>query len=72
MSDMYFARNCVFIHEAGFNLRTQRNYSRSRKGTPAKSVVPTTKGITITMLGAISQAEVIEILLKKPQTVSTL
>jgi hypothetical protein len=48
------------------------NYGRSRKGTPAKSVAPTAKGITITMLGAISQAEVIEILLKKPQTVSTL
>jgi hypothetical protein len=72
MSDMDFARNCVFIDDAGFNLRTQRNYSRSRKGTPAKSVVPTSRGITITTLGPISQADIIEILLKKPQTVSTL
>src|ERR1700730_11710646 len=56
MSDMDFARNCVFIYEAGFILHTQRNYGRSRKGTPTKSVLPTAKGITITTLGSISQA----------------
>ena len=59
-------RNCVYIDEAGFNLHTQRNYGHSRKGTPAKSIVPTAKGITITILGAISQAGVIDISLRKP------
>src|SRR6202051_5022312 len=61
-----FTLNCVFIDEAGFNLHTQRNYGRSRKGTPAKGTVPTAKGITITILEAISQAGVIDICLKKP------
>jgi transposase len=65
-----YSKNCVFIDEAGFNLHTQRNYGRSRKGTPAKGIVPTKKGITITILGAISQAGVIDISLKKPQAVS--
>lgn len=65
-----YSKNCVFIDEAGFNLHTQRNYGRSRKGTPAKGIVPTVKGITITILGAISQAGVIDISLKKPQAVS--
>jgi hypothetical protein len=46
------------------------NYGRSRKGTPAKGIVPTTKGISITILGAISQAGVIDISLKKPQAVA--
>ena len=68
--ELDFAKNCVFIDEAGFNLHTQRNYGRSRKGTPAKGIVPTAKGITITILGAISQAGVIDISLKKPQAVS--
>jgi hypothetical protein len=63
-------KNCVFIDEAGFNLHTQRNYGRSRKGTPAKGIVSTAKGITITILGAISQAGVIDISLKKPQAAS--
>ena|ERR1700722_3261039 len=71
MSEMDFARNCVFIYEAGFILHTQRNYGRSQKGTPTKSVLPTAKGITITTLGFISQAGVIDISLKKPQAVST-
>jgi hypothetical protein len=65
-----YSKNCVFIDEAGFNLHTQRNYGRSRKGTSAKGIVPTAKGITITILGAISQAGVIDISLKKPQAVS--
>jgi transposase len=68
--ELDFAKNCVFIDEAGFNLHTQRNYGCSRKGTPAKGIVPTAKGITITILGAISQAGVIDISLKKPQAVS--
>ena len=70
ISELDYASNCVFIDEAGFNLHTQRNYGRSRKGTPARAVVPTTKGITITILVAISQAGVIDISLKKPQAVS--
>jgi hypothetical protein len=68
--DLDFTRNCVFIDEAGFNLHTQRNYGRSRNGTPAKGTIPTAKGVTITILGAISQAGVIDISLRKPQAVS--
>ena len=64
--ELDYGRNCVYIDVAGFNLHTQRNYGHSRKGTPAKSIVPTAKGITITILGAISQAGVIDISLRKP------
>ena len=65
-----FTLNCVFIDEAGFNLHTQRNYGRSQKGASAKATIPTAKGVTITILGAISQAGVIDISLRKPQAVS--
>jgi hypothetical protein len=68
--ELDYGKNCIFIDEAGFNLHTQRNYGRSRRGTPAKGIVPTAEGITITILRAISQAGVINIFLKKPQAVS--
>src|ERR1700730_11306927 len=68
--ELDYGKNCIFIDEAGLNLHTQRNYGRSRRGTPAKGIVPTAKGITITILGAISQAGVTDISLKKPQAVS--
>lgn len=48
----------------------KRNFGRSLKGTPAKGTVPTGKGVTITILGAISEAGVIDIYLRKPQAVS--
>jgi hypothetical protein len=70
-SDMDFCKNCVFIDEADFNLHMQRNYGRSRKGSPAKGIIPTARHVTITILGAISDAGVIDISLRKPQAIST-
>jgi len=40
------------------------------KGTPAKGIVPTARGVTIAILSAISEAGVIDISLKKPQAVA--
>ena len=71
MQDMDFSKNCVFIDEAGFNLHIQRSFGRSLKGTPAKGTVPTGRGVTVSILGAISEAGVIDISLKKPQAAST-
>jgi hypothetical protein len=53
------------------DLHTQRNYSRFRKGTPAKGTIPTEKSDTIIILVAISDARVIDISLRKLKTVST-
>ncbi|KAG1468826.1 hypothetical protein G6F56_003614 [Rhizopus delemar] len=68
---MDFSKNRVFIDEVGFNLHTQRNHGRSLKGAPAKSTVPTGKGVTFTILGAISQADIINIGLKKQELASS-
>lgn len=54
-----------FIYETGFNLHTQRNDGRSLKGAPAKGMIPTLRDKSITILGAISQASVIDVSLKK-------
>jgi hypothetical protein len=68
MPNLGFTKPCVFIDEAGFNLHTQRNFGwRSLRSTPAKGTVPTARGVTVSILGAISEACVIDISLKKPQ-----
>lgn len=68
--DMDFERNCVFLDEAGFNLHIVRNRGWSAKGKPAKTIVPTNRGTSITILGAISSAGVIDISLRKPTSVT--
>ena len=40
-----FCNNCVFIDEAGFNLHTQWNHGRSRRGTPVKAPFLQQKGL---------------------------
>ncbi|KAJ1727560.1 hypothetical protein LPJ61_004508 [Coemansia biformis] len=70
MPNLDFATNCVFVDEAGFNMHTQRNFGCSLCGTPAKGVVPTARGISVTILGAISSAGIIDVLLRKPEAVS--
>ena len=67
IQDLDFANNCIFIDEAGFNLHTQRKFGRSLKGTPAKDTVPTGRGVTVSILGSITDAGVIDISLKQPQ-----
>ncbi|KAG0759456.1 hypothetical protein G6F22_019373 [Rhizopus arrhizus] len=47
-----------------------RTRSWSKKGAPAKTTVPASKGTTITILSAISSASVIDISLRKPIMVS--
>jgi hypothetical protein len=68
--ELDYVKNCVSVDKAEFNLQTQRNHDRSRKDTTAKDILLTAKGITITILGAMSQASVIDISLKQPQAVS--
>ncbi|KAG0874569.1 hypothetical protein G6F16_003693 [Rhizopus arrhizus] len=68
--EMDFENNCVFLDEAGFNLHMTRTRGWSKKGAPAKTTVPASKGTTITILGAISSAGVIDISLRKPIMVS--
>lgn len=61
MKDLDFAKNCVFTDEADFNLHTLRNFGRSFQGKPAKGTIPTGKGVTFTILYAVSQAGIIDI-----------
>lgn len=62
---------CIFIDEAGFNFHIKRNFGRSRRGEPAKAIVSNTRGVNITILGAIAAEGVVNLSLRKPQAVST-
>ncbi|KAG2198725.1 hypothetical protein INT47_005410 [Mucor saturninus] len=64
--EMDFRKNCVFIDEAGFNVTITRNRGWSKRGTPAKAIVPSARSTSITILGAISVDGVIDISLRKP------
>ena len=60
---------CIFIDEAGFNLHIKRNFGRSKRGHLAKATVPKYRGVTITILGAMTSEGVVHLSLRKPQQV---
>ncbi|KAI9284655.1 hypothetical protein BC943DRAFT_279263, partial [Umbelopsis sp. AD052] len=62
---LYYSKNCVFIDEAIY-APIRSDLERN----PTKATMPAAKGITTTILGAISPAGVIGISLKKPQAVN--
>lgn len=68
--EMDWFNKCVFIDEAGFNMHIRRNFGRSKKGLPAKVVLPANRGISISILGAICEKGVIDLTLRKPKAVT--
>lgn len=66
---MDWHNNCIFIDEAGFNMHLRRNFGRSKRGIPAKAVVPTNRGTNVTIVGAICERGIIALTLRKPKAV---
>ena len=50
-------------------MHIRRNFGRSKRGLPAKVVLPANKGISISILGAICEKGVIDLTLRKPKAV---
>ncbi|OAD71776.1 hypothetical protein PHYBLDRAFT_170433 [Phycomyces blakesleeanus NRRL 1555(-)] len=71
LADFNYLSNCVFIEEAGFNMHIKRTFGRSVSGTPAKTTVPTQRGVSITILGAMCERGIVSLSLKKPTAVAT-
>lgn len=71
LSDFDYLQNCVFIDEAGFNLHIRRTFGRSVRGTPAKTVVTTQRGISLTILGAMCEKGIVNLTLRRPTPVAT-
>lgn len=66
--NMNLKKNRVFIDEACFNMNVCRNFGRSKQDTPAKTLFPSSRGIIITIVGAICEKEVTILTLRKPKT----
>ncbi|OAD76912.1 hypothetical protein PHYBLDRAFT_165410 [Phycomyces blakesleeanus NRRL 1555(-)] len=71
LADFNYLSNCVFIDEAGFNMHIKRTFGHSISGTPAKTTVPTQRGVSITILGAMCERGIVSRSLKKPTAVAT-
>ncbi|OAD74873.1 hypothetical protein PHYBLDRAFT_167213 [Phycomyces blakesleeanus NRRL 1555(-)] len=71
LADFNYLSNCVFIDEAGFNMHIKRTFGRSVSGTPAKTTVPTQRGVFITILGAMCERGIVSLSLKKLTAVAT-
>ena len=59
-----FDNRCVFIDEPGFNLHIRRNFGRSKRRRPARAVIPSQRGVSITILGVICELGIINVLLR--------
>lgn len=57
------------MDEVGFNMHICRNFDRSKWGTPAKTLLPSNRGITITIIGAFCEKGVIDLTLRKSKPV---
>lgn len=65
-NNVHYQMNCVFIDEAGFNLHIMRNRAWVPKNKPAKVKVSTQNGTSITIMGCISSAGIIDISKRNP------
>ncbi|KAG1473327.1 hypothetical protein G6F56_001016 [Rhizopus delemar] len=69
LQDFDHGKNCVFIDEAGLNLNIKRTFGRSERGTLAKAIVSTQRGVSITILGAMCERGIVNITLRRPTAV---
>ena len=60
---------CAFIDKADFNMHIQRNSGRSRRGTSAEALVSRSCGVNMTILGATTGEDVVNLSLRRPQAV---
>ncbi|KAG0755266.1 hypothetical protein G6F24_011945 [Rhizopus arrhizus] len=67
-SDTTIRKRKLYIekYEAGFNLHIMRNRAWAPKNKPAKVNVPTQKGTSVTIMGCISSAGIIDISKRNP------
>ncbi|KAG1049475.1 hypothetical protein G6F43_008198 [Rhizopus delemar] len=67
--DLHFMQNCVFFDKVGFDMNMRRSRGRSRRGAPARIESPSARGVSHTMIGAISAFGVVNVSMRKPGNV---
>ncbi|KAI8877786.1 hypothetical protein K501DRAFT_39160 [Backusella circina FSU 941] len=58
-------KNCVFVHESGFDINIRCSRGWSKKGTQAIVTTPSAKGVSHTVIGAISAIRVVNLSMRE-------
>ncbi|KAI9330548.1 hypothetical protein BD770DRAFT_432631 [Pilaira anomala] len=62
---MSYMENCVFLDESGFDINMRRTRAWSRRGTEAIIESPSARGISHTIIGAVSAFGVVNLTVKR-------
>lgn len=66
---LHFMQNCVFLDEAGFDVNMRRTRGWAQRGKPAIEETPSARGVSHTIIGAISAYGVVNVSLREPGNV---
>ena len=61
--------NCVFLDETGFDINMRRTRAWSKRGTEATIETPSARGVSHTVIGAVSAFGVVNLSLREPGNV---
>lgn len=67
--NILFMQNCVFLDEAGFDINMHRSKAWSRRGTQAIIESPSARGVSNTVIGAVSSFGVVNMSVREPGNV---
>ncbi|KAG1049283.1 hypothetical protein G6F43_008382 [Rhizopus delemar] len=66
---LHFMKNCVFLDEAGFDVNMRRSRGWAQRGKPAIEETTSARGVSHTVIGAISAYGVVNVSLREPGNV---
>ncbi|KAG2217421.1 hypothetical protein INT45_013752 [Circinella minor] len=80
LNSMLFGKMVGIVFRTRFTVATaeptssiilHRNFNRSKRVSPARAVIPSQRGVSIAILGAICELGIINVSLRKPQSVQS-
>ncbi|KAG1509243.1 hypothetical protein G6F47_001604 [Rhizopus delemar] len=66
---LHFMKNCVFLDEAGFDVNMRRSRGWAQRGKPAIEETTSARGVSHTVIGAISAYGIVNVSLREPGNV---
>ncbi|KAG1054585.1 hypothetical protein G6F43_003415 [Rhizopus delemar] len=66
---LHFMKNCVFLDEAGFDVNMRRSRGWTQRGKPAIEERASARGVSHTVIGAVSALGVVNVSMREPGNV---
>ena len=63
--NMNYLKNCIFVDESGFDINMRRSRGWSKRGTQAVVTTPSARGVSHTVIGAISAIGVVNLSMRE-------